>query len=73
MSEQVPDHGNPYNEVPKTSYDVDVASHRSVKLMDTEYELAQAIMGVVKTYLELHPEIDTCKVSRLCEMMLVYV
>jgi hypothetical protein len=46
---------------------------RTVKLMDTEYELAQAVMDVVKTYLELHPEIDTCKVSRLCEMMLVYV
>jgi hypothetical protein len=46
---------------------------RAVKLIDKEYALAKEIMSIVRMHLTAHPDLDTCKVSRLCEMMLVYV
>ena len=44
-----------------------------VQLMDEEYALAKEIMSIVRMHLTANPQIDTCKVSRLCEMMLVYM
>ena len=63
-----------YKVQPVSEEDVDTSVHgRTVMLMDAEYELAKEIMSIVRMHLTAHPDIDTCKVSRLCEMMLVYV